>query len=233
MSRSPGPHTATMRSVWAASAGRAPRRKVAAASRRGPMARDSGGSEMSNKILTAIDGSEHAWKALDLATDIAKQRGRGWSSCTSCRTSRCPRRCGPSPRPSTSRWRRRRPLPLGPGDGRPLTRAAETRARGRGLGDVVGRTVEGKPADQILEEAAGEEVEMIVMGSRGLSDTRRCSSAASPTRSPTTPAAPASRSSERPGNGPTPPPRSDHSSAPAARRLSDPHRPTSNNLSPD
>ena len=30
---------------------------------------------MAKKILAAIDGSEHAWKALDLAADMAKQSG--------------------------------------------------------------------------------------------------------------------------------------------------------------
>jgi nucleotide-binding universal stress UspA family protein len=53
-----------------------------------------------------------------------------------------------------------------------LTRSAEARARGRGLSNVVGRTVEGKPSDQILEVANSEDVDMIFIGSRGLSDAR-------------------------------------------------------------
>ena len=53
-----------------------------------------------------------------------------------------------------------------------LTRSAEARARDRGLSNVVGRTVEGNPADQILEVAGSEDVGMIFMGSRGLSDAR-------------------------------------------------------------
>ena len=53
-----------------------------------------------------------------------------------------------------------------------LTRAAQARAHARGLPDVVGRTAEGKPAQQILEVAGSEHVDMIVMGSRGLSDAR-------------------------------------------------------------
>ena len=53
-----------------------------------------------------------------------------------------------------------------------LTRAAEARCRDKGVTDVVGRTAEGSPADRILEAAGGDDVDMIVMGSRGLSDTR-------------------------------------------------------------
>ena len=34
------------------------------------------------------------------------------------------------------------------------------------------RTVDGKPAEQILEVAGSEGVDMIVMGSRGLSDAK-------------------------------------------------------------
>jgi hypothetical protein len=40
-----------------------------------------------------------------------------------------------------------------------LTRSAETRARAKGLKDVVGRTVGGKAADQILKVARSEDVE--------------------------------------------------------------------------
>ena len=53
-----------------------------------------------------------------------------------------------------------------------LTRSAEARARHKGVSDVVGRTVDGKPAEQILEVAGSEGVDMIVMGSRGLSDAK-------------------------------------------------------------
>jgi nucleotide-binding universal stress UspA family protein len=53
-----------------------------------------------------------------------------------------------------------------------LTRSAEARTRAKGLNNVAGRTVEGKPADQILEVADTEGVDMIFIGSRGLSDAR-------------------------------------------------------------
>jgi nucleotide-binding universal stress UspA family protein len=128
---------------------------------------------MSNKILVAIDGSDHAWKALDLAAEIAKQRGARLIVLHVVPY---------EPMPEALRaFAEAEHIPLEEEAGRHhsaqamgdhLTRTAEARARGQGLSDVTGRTVEGKPADQILEEAAGEDVEMIVMGSRGLSDAR-------------------------------------------------------------
>lgn len=128
---------------------------------------------MINKILAAIDGSEHAWKALDLAADMAKQHGarlivlhvvpfepmsevlRAFAEAEQMPVEE-----------EEGRYHYARTL------GDHLTRSAEARARARGLSNVVGRTVEGKPADQILEVAGSEHVDMIVLGSRGLSDAR-------------------------------------------------------------
>ena len=125
------------------------------------------------KILAAIDGSEHAWKALDLAADMAKQHGaqlivlhvvpfeplsealREFAVAEHLRVEE-----------ELARFRYARTL------GDHLTRSAEARVRDKGLTDVVGRTTEGKPADQVLEVARSEGVDMIVMGSRGLSDAR-------------------------------------------------------------
>jgi nucleotide-binding universal stress UspA family protein len=52
-----------------------------------------------------------------------------------------------------------------------LTRSAEARCRDKGVTDVAGRTLEGRRADQVLE-VAREGVDIIVMGSRRLSDAR-------------------------------------------------------------
>jgi nucleotide-binding universal stress UspA family protein len=128
---------------------------------------------MTKKILTAIDGSEHGWKALDLAADIAKQQGAQLIVLHVVPY---------EPMPEALRaFAEAEHMPLAEEEGRyhyartlddQLTRAAEARARGKQLSEVVGRTVEGNPADQILAEAASEGVDMIVMGSRGLSDAR-------------------------------------------------------------
>jgi nucleotide-binding universal stress UspA family protein len=128
---------------------------------------------MTKKVLVAIDGSEHGWKALDLAADMAEQQGarlivlhvvpfepmaealRAFAAAEHVPLAE-----------EEARFRYARTL------GDHLTRSAEARVRGKGLTDVVARTVEGKPSDQILEVARSEGVDMIVMGSRGLSDAR-------------------------------------------------------------
>jgi nucleotide-binding universal stress UspA family protein len=128
---------------------------------------------MAKKILAAIDGSEHAWKALDLAADLAKQHGARlivlhvvpYEPISEALRAFAEAEHMPVEE-EEGRYHYARTL------GDRLTRSAEARARDRGLSDVVGRTVEGKPADQILEVAGGEDVGMICMGSRGLSDAR-------------------------------------------------------------
>lgn len=128
---------------------------------------------MSGKILAAIDGSEHGWKALDLAADLAKARGgelivlhvvpyepMSEALRAFARAEHLPLE------EEVARFHQARTL------GDRLTRAAEARVRGRGVTKVVGRTEEGKPAQEILEVARSEDVDMIVLGSRGLSDAR-------------------------------------------------------------
>lgn len=128
---------------------------------------------MIKAIMAAIDGSEHAWKALDLAADIAKQHGARLIVLhvvlfepVSESLREFAKTEGLALEEETARFHFARTL------GDRLTRSAEARCRDKGLTDVVGRTAEGSPADQILEAAGSDDIDMIVMGSRGLSDTR-------------------------------------------------------------
>ena len=118
-------------------------------------------------------GSEHAWKALDLAADMAKQSGAQLIvSGTPCRTSRCTRPCGLLRTPKTCLWRKKKDETSPSLDpGRPSLPAPLKRgSRDKGLKDVVGRTVEGKPAGQKIPEVASSEgVDMIVMGNLAVS----------------------------------------------------------------
>ena len=149
---------------------------------------------MIKKILAAVDGSEHAWKALDLASDIAKQhRARlivlhvvPFESVREFAKAE-----GLALEEETARFHSARTL------GDRLTRSAEAHSKEKGLTDIVGRTAEGRPADQILEAAGGDDVDMIVMGSRGLTDTR----ALFPPRWPTSASSiPGRRKGERSGS---------------------------------
>jgi nucleotide-binding universal stress UspA family protein len=128
---------------------------------------------MSGKILVAIDGSEHGWKALDLAADLAKQQGAAlivlhvvpYEPMSDALRQFAKAEHLPLEE-EMARFHQARTL------GDRLTRAGAARVRERGLGEVVGRVEEGKPAHEILEVARAENVDMIVMGSRGLSDAR-------------------------------------------------------------
>jgi nucleotide-binding universal stress UspA family protein len=128
---------------------------------------------MIRKILAAIDGSEHAWKALDLAATMAKQHGAELIVLHVVPYEPVPaalRAFAEAERISIEEEEGRYLYTRSLGD--QLTRSAEARAREKGVGAVVGHTVDGTPAEQILEVAGSEGVDMIVMGSRGLSDAR-------------------------------------------------------------
>jgi nucleotide-binding universal stress UspA family protein len=128
---------------------------------------------MIRRILAPIDGSQHAWKALDLAADMAQQHGAQLIVLHVVRFEPLPdalRAFAQAERVSVEeeegRYRYARSL------GDQLTRAAEARARDNGARDVVARTLDGAPAEQILGLAGSEGVDMIVMGSRRLSDAK-------------------------------------------------------------
>ena len=128
---------------------------------------------MIKKILAAIDGSEHAWRALDLAADLAKQHGAQLIMLHVVPVepiSEALRAFAEAEQMPVEEKEGRYRLARMMGD--QLTRSAEARVRDKGLSEIVGRTAEGKPADQILEVAGSEDVDMIVMGSRGVSDAR-------------------------------------------------------------
>ncbi len=133
----------------------------------------SGSATMSGKIVAAIDGSEHGWKALDLAADLAKERDAELivlhvvpyepmsdALRAFARAEHLPLE------EEVARFHQTRAL------GDRLTHAGEARVRERGVTRVVGRTEEGKPSHEILKVARSEDVDMIVIGSRGLSDAR-------------------------------------------------------------
>ena len=128
---------------------------------------------MSEKILVAIDGSDHAWNALDLAVGFARARDAELVVLHVVPNEPVPEALRAFAKAEhllyeeeRARFHYSRTL------GDRLTQSAEQRAREAGLQAVHGRTAEGNPADQILAVAAEEAVDMIVLGSRGLSDAK-------------------------------------------------------------
>lgn len=99
---------------------------------------------MVKKVLAAIDGSEHAWKALDLAAEVAKQRGAQLIVLHVVPFERMPK--------ALRAFAEAEHIPVEEEEGRyrfartlgdQLTRSAEARAREKGLSEVVGSTLEG------------------------------------------------------------------------------------------
>lgn len=128
---------------------------------------------MIRKILVAIDGSEHAWKALDLASELAKGHQAELIVLHVLAHEPVPEALrtyaeveGLPVEEEAARFRYGRTL------GDALTREAQDRARAGGVAAVEARTAEGKPATVIVETAKAERADMIVMGSRGLSEPR-------------------------------------------------------------
>jgi len=125
------------------------------------------------KILVAVDGSEHAWKALDLAVSLAKGSDAELFAIHVVPYEPLPEGVREFARvenvpieEENARYHHDRTL------GDAITHAAETRAREQGVAGVTAWTAEGRPAEAIIRAAREGNVDMIVMGSRGLSDAK-------------------------------------------------------------
>ena len=128
---------------------------------------------MSKRFLIAVDGSDHSWKALDLATTLAKDSGvelwilhvvpyepmpeglRQYAEVEHIAREEV-----------EARYR------LGREIGDKITSEAEARVRKNGLDRVTAQVVEGNPANQIISLAESEGIDMVFMGSRGLGDAK-------------------------------------------------------------
>lgn len=126
---------------------------------------------MDKKYMVAVDGSDHGWKALDLAADLSSA-----SDAELYIVHVVPREPAPegfqefadsegiSAEESSARYRYSKSL------GDSITNDAESRAREKGVTKVEKRIVEGHPAHEIVTLAEEAGVEMLFVGSRGVSD---------------------------------------------------------------
>ncbi len=126
---------------------------------------------MSKKFLVAVDGSAYARKAADMAIDLAKA-----SEAELLVLHVVPKEDLPEGlrhfaaveripiNEETARYRLQREL------GDEIANEAVKQAKEGGVDRVTLRVVEGHPAHEIVETAKLENVDMVFLGSRGLSD---------------------------------------------------------------
>lgn len=130
------------------------------------------GTRMSKKFLVAVDGSDHGWKALDLASDLTNVSDAELTILHVVPYEPMPealavyaRAEGLPVEEERGRYHYNRTL----GDN--LTRDAEARAKKNGVSRVTTLVVEGNPAEQIVALANSESTDMVFIGSRGLGKT--------------------------------------------------------------
>ncbi|MDP6876375.1 MAG: universal stress protein [Alphaproteobacteria bacterium] len=128
---------------------------------------------MNEKYLVAVDGSEHGWKALDLAAKLA-----GASDAELILLHVVPHEPMPD---GLAQFAKAEGLSMAEERGRyhegrrigdQIVRQAEARVRENGFERVSSRVEEGSPADRIVAVAEGDGTDMIFLGSRGLSDLK-------------------------------------------------------------
>lgn len=126
---------------------------------------------MTETILLAVDGSDHGWKALEVAADLANSRSARVVALHVVPLEPMPEGLRAFAQVENlpveeeyARWHDARLL------GDALTREAQKRLQDRSVATIAMRVVEGAVVQGILEAAGEERATMIVMGSRGLSD---------------------------------------------------------------
>jgi nucleotide-binding universal stress UspA family protein len=124
---------------------------------------------MSKKFLVAVDGSDHGWKALDLASDLANV-----SDAELVILHVVPYEPMPE---ELEQFAKDEGIPIEEQRGRyhygrligdKITGDAEARTRKKGISKFTTRVAEGNPADQIVALARSEGTDMVFLGSRGL-----------------------------------------------------------------
>lgn len=128
---------------------------------------------MSKNFLVAVDGSDHGWKALDLATDLANCAEAALLVLHVVPYEPMPEGLkrfaeveGIAPDEIGARYHLRKAI------GDKITSEAEARVRKNGLDRVATRVAEGDPAAEIVALAKSEGTDMVFLGSRGLGDAK-------------------------------------------------------------
>ena len=121
---------------------------------------------MVKKILVPTDGSEHARRAIDLASDIALQYDAMLYILHVISETTIPDEVLDYIRVERVEEPPERVYQRKIGEG--TIAAAEREARNKGLKEVQSEVVQGDPAEEIINFAREKGVDMIMLGSRGL-----------------------------------------------------------------
>jgi nucleotide-binding universal stress UspA family protein len=128
---------------------------------------------MSKKFLVAVDGSDHGWKALDLATNLASGADAELVILHVVPYEPMPE--------GLKQFAKVEGIPieeqavrfhLGRKFGDKIASEAEARARKSGLDRVTTLVAEGNAAHEIVEMAKSKDTEMVFLGSRGLGEVK-------------------------------------------------------------
>ncbi len=126
---------------------------------------------MSKTYLVAVDGSDHGWKALDVAANLAKTSGATLTILHVVPYEPMPDGLqqyaemeGIAAEELSARFHYGRAL------GDRLTQDAADRAHAAGVEHITTEVAEGHPANEIVAVSKAQKVEMVILGSRGLSD---------------------------------------------------------------
>jgi nucleotide-binding universal stress UspA family protein len=133
--------------------------------------REREGMRMVKKFLVAVDGSDHGWKALDLAADLAKLSDAELIimhvvpyEAFSEGLKQFARAEGIQIEEERARYHAGKTLADA------ITSKAKVRAIEHGLARVITCTAEGNTANEIVAMAKSEDVDMLFLGSRGLGE---------------------------------------------------------------
>ena len=121
---------------------------------------------MVKKILVPTDGSDHARRAIELATDIAFQYGAMLYLLHVVAESKIPDGVLEYIRVEKLEESPERVYLQKVGEG--IITVAEREARNKGIKEVQATVVQGDPAETIINFAREKGVDMIMLGSRGL-----------------------------------------------------------------
>jgi nucleotide-binding universal stress UspA family protein len=125
---------------------------------------------MFKHILVAVDGSEHAARALETAADLAQHYGAKLTLLhvlTRSGDYRVPRELKAFERIEHIRLTEHDLVEVA---GQEMLDAAESRARDKGAGDCATLLEHGDPASVIAKVAKAQDADLLVMGRRGLGD---------------------------------------------------------------